>query len=279
MSDSTKQKALVKLNAIAKKIGYPDKWKDYSSITITRDDIIENLRQTAGYEYKRQLNKIGKPVDRTEWFVSPPTIDAYYDPTQNNINFPAGILQPPFFYLHGDDAVNYGGIGFVIGHEITHGFDDEGRQYDANGNLHDWWTREDAAKFKERASAVVKQYNGYIVIDTFHINGELTEGENLADNGGLSIAYAAFKKTKEGQSNELINGLTPDQRFFLSAAQVWRIKNRDESLRTMVLTNPHSTEMYRVNGPVSNMPAFYQAFNVKEGDKMYRADSIRVKVW
>ena len=279
MSDSTKQKALVKLHAIVKKIGYPDKWKDYSSINIVRDDIIANLRQTSNFEYKRSLNKIGKPVDRTEWFMTPPTIDAYYDPTQNNINFPAGILQPPFFYLHGDDALNYGGIGFVIGHEITHGFDDQGRQFDANGNMKDWWTAGDAAKFKQRASFIIQQYNGYIAIDTFHINGELTEGENLADNGGLAISYAAFKKTPQGKSNELINGLTPDQRFFLSAAMVWRIKSRDESLRTQVMTNPHSTPMYRVNGPVSNIPAFYEAFHVKPSDPMYRSDSIRVKVW
>jgi putative endopeptidase len=279
MSDSTKQKALVKLRAIVKKIGYPDKWKDYSTVNIVRDDIVANIRQTSNYEYKRSLNKIGKPVDRTEWFMTPPTIDAYYDPTQNNINFPAGILQPPFFYLHGDDALNYGGIGFVIGHEITHGFDDEGRQFDANGNMKDWWTTADATKFKQRASNIVNQYNGYIAIDTFHINGALTEGENLADNGGLAISYAAFKKTAQGKSNDLIDGLTPDQRFFLSAANVWRIKNRDESVRTQVMTNPHSTPMYRVNGPVSNMPAFYEAFHVKPGDPMYRADSIRVKVW
>ena len=279
MSDSTKQKALIKLHAIVKKIGYPDKWKDYSTVNIVRDDIIANIRQTSNYEFKRSLNKIGKPVDRTEWFMTPPTIDAYYDPTQNNINFPAGILQPPFFYLHGDDALNYGGIGFVIGHEITHGFDDQGRQFDANGNMKDWWTATDAAKFKQRASNIVNQYNGYVVIDTFHINGELTEGENLADNGGLAISYAAFKKTAQGKSNELINGLTPDQRFFLSAANVWRIKVRDENLRTQVMTNPHSTPMYRVNGPVSNMPAFYDAFHVKPTDPMYRADSIRVKVW
>ncbi len=279
MSDSTKQKALVKLHAIVKKIGYPDKWKDYSTVNIVRDDIIANLRQTANYEFKRSLNKIGKPVDRTEWFMTPPTIDAYYDPTQNNINFPAGILQPPFFYLHGDDALNYGGIGFVIGHEITHGFDDQGRQFDANGNMKDWWTATDAAKFKLRAANIVNQYNGFVVIDTFHINGALTEGENLADNGGLAISYAAFKNTAQGKSTELINGLTPDQRFFLSAANVWRIKVRDENLRTQVMTNPHSTPMYRVNGPVSNMPAFYDAFHVKPSDPMYRADSIRVKVW
>jgi putative endopeptidase len=279
MSDSTKQKALLKLRAIVKKIGYPDKWKDYSTINIVRDDIIANIRQTSNYEFKRALNKIGKPVDRTEWYVTPPTIDAYYDPTQNNINFPAGILQPPFFYLHGDDALNYGGIGFVIGHEITHGFDDQGRQFDANGNMKDWWTAADATKFKQRASNIINQYNGYIAIDTFHINGALTEGENLADNGGLAISYAAFKKTAQGKSNVPINGLTPDQRFFLSAANVWRIKNRDESVRTQVMTNPHSTPMYRVNGPVSNMPAFYEAFHVKPTDPMYRADSIRVKVW
>ena len=214
MSDSTKQKALVKLHAIVRKIGYPDKWKDYSTITIVSDDIVSNMRNTAAYNYNRDINKIGKPVDRTEWFETPPTIDAYYDPTQNNINFPAGILQPPFFYLDGDDAINYGGIGLVIGHEITHGFDDQGRQFDANGNLKDWWTADDAKKFKERAANIIRQYNGYVVVDTFHINGALTEGENLADNGGLAITYAAFKKTPQGKSDSLINGPAPDQRFF-----------------------------------------------------------------
>ena len=279
MSDSTKQKAIVKLHAIVKKIGYPDKWKDYSSINISKNDIIANLRGTSNYIYNRAIAKIGKPVDRTEWDMTPPTINAYYEPTQNNINFPAGILQPPFYFSNGDDAVNYGGIGLVIGHEITHGFDDQGRQYDADGNLKDWWSAEDAKKFKVRAQNIINQYNGYITADTFHLNGELTEGENIADNGGLAIAYAAFKKTEQGKSNDKIDGFTPDQRFFLSHSQVWRIKTRKERLITMALTNPHSSPMWRVNGPVSNMPSFYEAFHVLPTDPMYRPDSLRVKIW
>jgi putative endopeptidase len=279
MSDSTKQKAIVKLHAIVKKVGYPDKWKDYSSIDITKDNIIANLRGTTHYEYNRLIAKIGKPVDRSEWQMTPPTINAYYDPTQNNINFPAGILQPPFYFSSGDDAVNYGGIGLVIGHEITHGFDDQGRQYDADGNLKDWWSAEDAKRFKARAQNIINQYNGYIAVDTFHLNGELTEGENIADNGGLAIAYAAFKKTTQGKGSDKIDGFTPDQRFFLSHAQVWKIKTRKERLITMALTNPHSSPMWRVNGPVSNMPSFYEAFNVQPSDSMYRPDSLRVKIW
>ncbi len=279
MSDSTKQKAIVKLHAIVKKIGYPDKWKDYSSIDITRNNIIANLRGTTHFEYNRSIAKIGKPVDRSEWQMTPPTINAYYEPTQNNINFPAGILQPPFYFSAGDDAVNYGGIGLVIGHEITHGFDDQGRQYDADGNLKDWWSAEDAKRFKIRAQNIINQYNGYIAVDTFHLNGELTEGENIADNGGLAIAYAAFKKTDQGKSNEKIDGFTPDQRFFLAHAQVWKIKTRKERLITLALTNPHSSPMWRVNGPVSNMPAFYEAFHVQPTDSMYRPDSLRVKIW
>jgi len=279
MSDSTKQKALVKLHAIVKKVGYPEKWKDYSTVSIVRDDIISNIRSTSHFAYNRKISKIGKPADRTEWQMTPPTINAYYEPTENNINFPAGILQPPFYFSSGDDAVNYGGIGLVIGHEITHGFDDQGRQYDADGNLKDWWSAEDAKRFKQRAQTIINQYNGYIAIDTLHLNGQLTEGENIADNGGLAIAYAAFKKTDQGKSNEKIDGFTPDQRFFLSHAQVWKIKTRPERLRTLTLTNEHSAPMWRVNGPVSNMPAFYEAFQVQPTDSMYRPDSLRVKIW
>jgi len=279
MSDSTKQKALAKLHAIVKKVGYPDKWKDYSSIAITRDDIVANVRGTSNFEYKRSIAKIGKPVDRSEWQMTPPTVDAYYDPTQNNINFPAGILQPPFFFPSGDDAVNYGAIGAGIGHEMTHGFDDQGRQYDADGNLKDWWSAEDAKKFKGRAMNIIHQYNGYIAVDTIHLNGELTEGENIADNGGLAIAYAAFKKTPQGKSNEKIDGFTPDQRFFLSFSQIWRMKIRNERLVTLARTNPHSAPMWRVNGTVSNMTSFYDAFHVTSSDNMYRPDSLRVKIW
>ena len=279
MSDSTKKKALVKLHAIVKKVGYPDNWKDYSSIHINHDDIIANLRGTSNFSFRRAINKIGKPVDRNEWQMTPPTINAYYDPTQNNINFPAGILQPPFYFSSGDDAINYGAIGLVIGHEITHGFDDQGRQYDGDGNLKDWWSAEDAKRFKERAQFIINQYNGYIAVDTFHLNGQLTEGENIADNGGLMIAYAAFKKTTQGKSNEKMDGFTPDQRFFLAYAQVWRVKTRKERLITLTLTNSHSSPMWRVNGAVSNMPSFYDAFQVQPTDSMYRPDSLRVKIW
>jgi putative endopeptidase len=279
MSDSTRKKAVAKLHAIVKKVGYPDKWKDYSSVNIVPDDIISNIKATANYNYKRAINKIGKPVDRSEWFMTPPTINAYYEPTANNINFPAGILQPPFYFAHGDDAVNYGAIGMVIGHEITHGFDDQGRQYDADGNMKEWWTRDDAKRFKQRAGKIIDQYNGYIAIDSLHLNGKLTEGENIADNGGIAIAYAAFKKTAQGKRNEKINGLTPDQRFFIAAAQLWKVKVRPERLRTLTLTNEHSAPMWRVNGPASNTTAFYQAFNVAPTDSMYRPDSLRVKIW
>jgi putative endopeptidase len=279
MSDSTKTKALLKLHAIVKKIGYPEKWKDYSSITISRNDIIANLRATSNFAFKRDIAKINKPVDRGEWQMTPPTINAYYDPTQNNINFPAGILQPPFYFSNGDDAVNYGAIGLVIGHEITHGFDDQGRQYDADGNLKDWWSAEDAKRFKQRAANIINQYNGYVAVDTFHLNGVLTEGENIADNGGLAISYAAFKKTAQGKANEKIEGFTPDQRFFLAHAQVWKTKTRKERLIVLTLTNEHSAPMWRVNGPVSNMPAFYEAFQVSPTDSMYRPDSLRVKIW
>jgi len=279
MSDSTKQKALLKLNAIAKKIGYPDKWKDYSSVEITKDDLIQNLKNTGHFTYQYNVNKIGKPVDRSEWFMTPPTIDAYYNPYANDINFPAGILQPPFFYANGDDALNYGAIGVVIGHEITHGFDDQGRQYDARGNLRSWWLPADSANFRKKADIVVDQYNHSIVIDTFHINGELTQGENIADIGGVAIAYEAFKKTEEGRSTEKIDGLTPDQRFFIAYAEIWRSKWRPEFERRIVMTNPHSTPKYRVNNPISDNAAFYEAFNVKPGDKMYRADSLRAQIW
>jgi putative endopeptidase len=279
MTDSTKQKALIKLHAIVKKIGYPDHWKDYSSIHITRDDLLSNIRQTSHYRFQKDLEKIGKPVDRTEWEMTAPTINAYYEPTQNNINFPAGILQPPFYFSSADDAVNYGAIGAVIGHEITHGFDDEGRQFDADGNLKDWWSAEDTTKFKQRAANVIHQYNHYVSVDTFHLNGELTEGENIADIGGLLIAYDAFKKTEQGKGNEKINGLTPDQRFFLAFAQILKMKIRKERLITLTRTDPHSVPMWRMNGTVSNLPAFYEAFDVKSTDSMYIPDSLRVKIW
>ncbi|HEX5551929.1 MAG TPA: M13 family metallopeptidase [Chitinophagaceae bacterium] len=279
MSDSTKLKAVDKLNAYIKKIGYPNKWKDYSSIDISRSSLIRNLQNIGKWSYNYNIDKLGKPVDKTEWQMTPPTVNAYYNPSFNEIVFPAGILQPPFYFQHADDAVNYGAIGAVIGHEMTHGFDDQGSQYDKNGNLKNWWTKEDREKFEKRANQVVREYNQYTVLDSVHVNGKLTEGENIADIGGLAIAYAAFKNTPEGKSDTTIDGKTPDQRFFLSFAQIWRIKDRPQRLLWRINNDPHSPEMYRVNGPTSNMTAFYQAFNVKPGDKMYRPDSIRVHIW
>ena len=211
--------------------------------------------------------------------MTPPTVNAYYNPAFNEIVFPAGILQYPFFDMEADDAVNYGGIGGVIGHEMTHGFDDQGRQYDADGNLHDWWTPEDAKKFTEKTNVVVTQFNNYVILDSVHVNGQLTLGENLADLGGLAIAYEAFKKTKQGQSNEKIDGFTPDQRFFLSWAQVWRANTTPEEAASRIITDPHSPNLWRCNGPLSNLPEFYQAFDVKPGDKMYRPENERAKVW
>lgn len=279
MSDSTREKALNKLNGFVKKIGYPDKWKDYAGVHIERNDHFNNIRQLEIYEFKRDLAKIDKPVDRTEWFMNASEVNAYYNPSFNEIAFPAGILQPPFFNNAADDAINYGAIGAVIGHEMTHGFDDQGRQFDANGNLHDWWTKKDAALFTQKAKVVIDQYDAYTMLDSLHVNGSLTLGENIADIGGLMIAYEAFKNTPQGKSDEMIDGLTPNQRFFLSFANVWRSKFRDATVRERLLLDPHSPAKYRANGPVSSMPAFYKAFNVQPGDKMYRADSVRAKIW
>lgn len=279
MSEETKKKALEKLNAFTPKIGYTDKWKTYDGLEINADDFYGNVKRADQWNYDYMVSQYGKPVDRTRWEMTPPTVNAYYNPVNNEIVFPAGILQFPFFAFEADDAINYGGIGAVIGHEMTHGFDDEGRQYAADGNLKDWWTAEDAAKFTERADKVVEQYNKYTVLDTLHVNGSLTLGENLADLGGLAIAYAAFKKTPEGQSNELIDGLTPDQRFFLSWAQVWRMNIRPETAAQYIVIDPHSPADARTVGPVVNMDAWYKAFNIQEGDKLFVHEKDRIKVW
>ena len=279
MSAETKKKALEKLNTFTKKIGYPDKWKKYDDVEISSDKYYENLQSIDRHDYKEMVDKLGQPVDKSEWGMTPPTVNAYYNPSFNEIVFPAGILQFPFFDFNADDAINYGAIGAVIGHEMTHGFDDQGRQYDKDGNLKDWWTKEDADKFIKKAKVVVDQYNEYTVLDGLHVNGNLTQGENIADIGGLTIAYQAFKMTEQGKGNEKIDGFTPDQRFFLAFGQVWRIKNRDERLRMRISVDPHSPEMYRVNGPLSNMPEFYKAFDIKPGDKMYRPEEQRVKIW
>ncbi len=279
MSDSTKQKALAKLNTFLKKIGYPSKWKNFDDVVIDRSDFFENAQMVQAHNQKETVDKIGKPVDRTEWGLSPPTVNAYYNPTNNEIVFPAGILQFPFFDLNADDAINYGGIGMVIGHEMTHGFDDQGSQYDEVGNMKNWWASADGDKFKSKTGLVVNQYNAFTVLDSLHVNGNLTLGENLADIGGLAIAYDAFKMTKQGRGNEVVDGLTPDQRFFLGFAQVWRLKQRDEVIRVRVTTDPHSPEMYRVNGPAANFDPFYNAFGVKKGDKMFINPENRSKIW
>ncbi|RYY86120.1 MAG: M13 family peptidase [Chitinophagaceae bacterium] len=279
MSEETKVLALEKLNAFTKKIAYPDKWKDYSSISIARNDLLGNVRRAAQWRYNEMIGRFGRPVDRTEWGMTPPTINAYYSPVNNEIAFPAGILQFPFFDFGADDAVNYGGIGAVIGHEITHGFDDSGRQYAANGNLSDWWTKNDADLFKQRADQVVNQYNGFTVLDTLHVNGRLTLGENLADLGGLNIAYEAFTKTKQFRDGKKIDGFTPQQRFFLSWAQVWRSNSTPEALAQQILTDPHSPGEHRANGPIVNMDAWYAAFNIQPSDPMYKAPEARIKIW
>jgi len=279
MSDETKAKALKKLAAFTVKIGYPDKWQTYEGLVINRGDYFGNLKRLATWRYNYGVSQINKPVDKKRWGMTPPTVNAYYNPTNNEIVFPAGILQFPFFDFGADDAVNYGGIGAVIGHEMTHGFDDEGRQYDGDGTLRDWWTKADADQFKERTDKVVAQYNAFTILDTLHVNGKLTLGENLADLGGLNVAYAAFKKTKEGQSNKKINGFTPDQRFFLSWAQVWRSSQRPEAAAQRILTDPHSPEQYRAAAPVTNIDAWYAAFNVQPGDKMYKKPEDRIHVW
>jgi putative endopeptidase len=279
MSDSTKQKAKEKLFAITKKIGYPDKWRDYGNVTIVRDKYFENVVSavTANYEY--QLAKLGKPVDKTEWFTTPSTVTAYNNPSANEIVFPAGILQPPYFDNDADDALNYGGIGMVIGHEMTHTFDDQGAQYDKDGNVKNWWTKDDYEKFQAKTQQVIDLYNSFTVLDTMHVKGAMTVGENTADISGVAVAYDAFKMTKEGQDTTKIGGFTPDQRFFLSVARIWRVKMKDQFLRLWINNNPHSPPMWRVNGPLMNNPHFYDAFNVQPGDKMYLADDKRIKIW
>lgn len=279
MSEETKTKALAKLMAITKKIAYPDKWKQYEGVVISKKTLLQNVRSASKWAYNYNINKLGKPVDRTEFNFSTPTVNASYSSNQNTITFPAGILQFPFFDFGADDAVNYGGIVAVIGHEMTHGFDDQGRQSDADGTLRDWWIKEDADKFKLLADAVVKQYDAAVVLDTLHVNGKLTLGENLADFGGLAMAYEAFKKTKQGQSNELIDGFTPDQRFFLSWAQVWRGIALPETAANLLLTDPHSPAKYRALIPPQQMQEFYDAFGIKPGDKMWLPQEKRVHVW
>lgn len=279
MSDSTKAKAEGKLHAFIKKIGYPDKWRDYTGLEIVRDSYIKNILSSNRFDYNFMISKLGKPVDRNEWGMTPPTVNAYYNPAFNEIVFPAGILQYPFFDLQVDDAALYGGIGAVIGHEMTHGFDDQGCQYAADGNLKNWWSAEDKSRFDAKTNMVKTQYDAYTILDNKHVNGALTLGENIADLGGVTIAYDAFKMTKQGQGNEKIDGFTPDQRFFLSWAQVWRQNIRDEEAAQRLVTDPHSPGQHRCNGPLSNFAPFYAAFQVKEGNKMFKPEAERAKVW
>lgn len=278
MSDSTKAKAKEKLYAITKKIGYPDVWREYE-VSIDRDSYFENVLALRKDNVQYMLNKFNKAPDKDEWHTTPSTVTAYYNPSTNEIVFPAGILQYPYFDLYADDAINYGGIGMVIGHELTHAFDDQGAQYDKDGNVKNWWTDSDYEKFEAKTQQLIDRYNTFTVLDDVHVKGAMTIGENTADNGGIYIAYDAFKMTEQGQDTTKINGLTPDQRFCYSIARIWRVKTRDEFLRTYVNTNSHSPAMWRVNGPLMNFDPFYQAFNIQPGDKNYKSEEERIKIW
>lgn len=279
MSAGTRAAAKQKLAKFSVKIGYPDKWQDYGALTIARDDLFGNIERSVGYQFDRSVAKLGAPIDRSEWFMTPQTVNAYYNPVMNEIVFPAAILQPPFFDPQADDAVNYGGIGGVIGHEMSHGFDDSGRQYDGDGNLRDWWTGADAARFKALADRLVAQYDAYTVLDGEHLNGRLTLGENIGDLSGLAIAHLAYRMSLGGREAPVIDGYTGEQRFFLGWSQGWRTKYRDENLRMRLVTDPHSPAQFRVNGVVTNLDAFYAAFGVDVGDKLYRPAADRVKIW
>jgi predicted metalloendopeptidase len=279
MSPETKKAAQEKLTKFNAKIGYPDVWRDYSCLEIKADDLIGNMQRSSQCEFDRMVAKLGKAVDRTEWGMTPQTVNAYYSSTMNEIVFPAAILQPPFFNVDADDAVNYGAIGGVIGHEITHGFDDQGRRSDGNGNLTDWWQPTDAEQFKKRAQLMIDQYSAFNPIDDLKLQGALGLGENIADLGGLTVAFKAYQNSLNGKPAAVIDGFSGDQRFFMGWSQVWRIKFRDASLRQQVITGPHSPGMYRVLGVLSNMPEFYQTYDVKPGDGMYREEAVRVKIW
>jgi predicted metalloendopeptidase len=276
MTPATKAMAEAKLKEIRNKIGYPDKWRDYSSVAIQRDDPLGNTMRADQFEFQRQLNKIGKPVDRTEWQMTPPTVNAYYDPQMNDINFPAGILQPPFFQNDMDDAVNFGGIGMVIGHELTHGFDDQGSQFDAQGNLKNWWTPADQKEFDQREACIVKEYSSFQAAPGLNENGKLTLGENTADNGGLRIALMALENVLGAKTKPVIGGYTPEQRFFLAFGQVWCENDRAEAERLQVTTDPHSLPRFRVNGALQNMPEFQKAFSCRAGQAMAPANACHV---
>jgi len=276
MTPETKKQAFAKLDAIANKIGYPDKWRDYSSMRVVRDDLFADTLQATSFEVQRQIRKIGNPVDRMEFHITPPTVDAYYSPAENNINFPAGVLQPPFYSSSRDEAVNYGGIGVGVGHELTHGFDDQGRKYDAGGNLRDWWTTEDAAEFQKRAQCLIDEYSSFETIPGVHLNGKLTLGENTADNGGVRLALMALLDFSDGKVAPLVDGYTPEQRFFLGYAQIWCQNQTPEEARLRAKTDPHSPGAYRVDGVVRNMPEFQKAFSCKAGQPMVASPGCRV---
>jgi endothelin-converting enzyme/putative endopeptidase len=277
MTPETKKRAVEKLRAVSNKIGYPDKWRDYSSLEIKRGDAIGNSERANRFNIQRWLDKIGKPVENGEWYMTPPTVNAYYDPQKNDINFPAGILQPPFFDMQADDAVNFGAVGAVIGHELTHGFDDQGRKFDAAGNMTDWWTPSDDAEFRKRAECFVNQYGAYTAVADVKINGKLTVGENVADNGGLRLAYMALLDITSGhETKKKIDGFTPEQRFFLGWGQAWCGADREETLRLRAITDPHSPAKYRVNGSLVNMPEFHKAFGCKAGQPMVSENACRI---
>jgi putative endopeptidase len=279
MGPETRKQAEAKLDAMMLKIGYPDKWRDYSAYEVTRDSYIDNAFRGEAFEFHRELAKIGKPADRTEWGITPPTVDAYYNPTMNEIVFPAGILQPPFFDPKADDALNYGGMGAVIGHEMTHGFDDEGSQFDAQGNLRDWWTPEDHKNFDARADCVAKQFDAYVVSGDLHENGKLVEGESIADLGGITISHMAFETAEAGKTAAPIDGLTPDQRYYLGWARIWAENDRPEGERLQTNTDPHPLPRFRVDGPMSNLPEFAAAYGCQAGDAMVRAETERCRIW
>jgi putative endopeptidase len=276
MSEATKKRALEKLHTVVNKIGYPDKWRDYSPVAVDRRDHFGNVVRAQRFESRRDLAKIGKPVDRGEWFMTPPSVNAYYNPQMNDINFPAGVLQPPLYDPKMDDAPNYGNTGSTIGHELTHAFDDEGRQFDAQGNLKDWWTGEDAKKFEERVNCIRDQYAQYTIVDDIKINSKLTSGEDVADLGGTLLAYIAWKDATAGAALESKDGFTPDQRFFIGFAQWACNDQRPENLRVNAITNPHSPGRYRVNGIVANLPEFQKAFSCQASQPMVRAKPCRV---
>jgi predicted metalloendopeptidase len=279
MTPTTKKQAQAKLAKFTYKIGYPNKWRDYSALEIRQDDLVGNVLRSHQFEYNKELNKLGKPIDRDEWGMTPQTVNAYYNPEMNEIVFPAAILQAPFFNADADDAVNYGAIGGVIGHEISHGFDDQGAQYDGDGNLRDWWTGADHKAFAAKTKMLVDQYNQFSPLPGYHVNGELTLGENIADNSGVAIAYKAYKLSLHGKKAPVIDGLTGDQRFYMGFAQVWRLKMREAAQIQQIKTDPHSPGQFRANGPMRNQPGFYDAFGVKAGDKMYLPPKDRVIMW